>query len=181
MRPANVLQPVLASISDDPEHPSVKSPPHLGQVLIGLDEADLEDVLGHVRAAGHAQRVAVKRVAIATYEDSEGVAVARENSLDDLLIRVVAFQKCRFGRARDGFRRLHDDRISHFPRAGQWNLHTARHQRGRHGDKTTLVTTGNERVSERKRPSLSNEWSARVRPVSEVPIATLLQLKTAFP
>src|SRR5689334_25308219 len=96
MRPADVFQPVFASISDDSEDPSVKSAPHLGEVLISFDEAHLQNVLGHVGAAGHAQRVAVKRVAVPGYEDSEGVAVARENSLDDLLIRVVPFHKCWF-------------------------------------------------------------------------------------
>src|SRR5438067_1785944 len=119
MRPANVLEPVLASISDDPEHPSVKSTPDFSQVLISLDEADLEDVLSDVRASGHAESMAVERVAVAGDQDSKRVAVTREDALDNELIGVVPIHDRDVG-ARDGFRRLHDERVTHCSPLGQY-------------------------------------------------------------
>jgi hypothetical protein len=89
-------------------------------VLIGLDEAHLEDVFGHVRAAGHAQRVTVQGVAVAADEDPKSVAMARENSLNDQLIGVFPVRERGVGSVRDGFRRLHDERVTHFPITGQY-------------------------------------------------------------
>ena len=89
MRAADVLQPILAAVRDDPEHPGIETTAHLGEVLIRLDEAELKDVFGDIRASRHTQRVTVERIAVPRDQHLERVAVPAEHALDDALISVV--------------------------------------------------------------------------------------------
>src|SRR5256885_3746206 len=49
MRPANVLQPILASVRDDSKHPGIETTAHLGEVLVRFDEAELQNVFRDIR------------------------------------------------------------------------------------------------------------------------------------
>jgi hypothetical protein len=89
MRPANVLEPIFAAVGDDAEDPGIESAAHFGKVLIRLDEAELQDVLCHVGASRHAERVSVQRVAVPRDQRLERVTLTREYSLNDELIRIL--------------------------------------------------------------------------------------------
>src|SRR5678816_1709491 len=106
MRAPNVLEPVLAAIRDDPEHPGVEPPAHFREMLVRLDERELKDVLCDIRAPGHAQRVSVERITVPGDQHRELVAVAREHTLNYALIRIVLINDL------FGFRRSHDDRVT---------------------------------------------------------------------
>jgi hypothetical protein len=61
----------------------------------------------------------------------ELVALASEDALDDVLIRVVLVDDLL------GFRRSHDDRVTPIPLAGQGACPTVYHRSGRHVHWTT--------------------------------------------
>ena len=84
--PADVLQPVLAPVGDDAEHPGVEPAAHFGEVVVRLDERHLEDVFRNVRTSRHAEGMPVERVTVTLDQDTKGVAVAREDLGDDLLV-----------------------------------------------------------------------------------------------
>jgi hypothetical protein len=86
VRAPDVLEPILAAVRNDPEYPGIEPPAHFRQMLVGLDEGELKDVFGDVRASSHAQRVSVQRITVACDQHRELVAVAREHTLDDALI-----------------------------------------------------------------------------------------------
>ena len=56
--------------------------------LIGLDEGHLEDVFRNVGAPGHPERMPKQRIGVTMDEEGKGVAITREDSRDDLLIRI---------------------------------------------------------------------------------------------
>src|SRR5919202_562787 len=114
MGAADVLQPVLAPVGDDPEHPGVEPAVHLGEVLVRLDERRLQDVLRYVGAPGHPERVSVQRVAVSLDEGSEGVPVACQDPGDHVLILLQLIDRL------DGHRGgLHAASIILFPLSGQ--------------------------------------------------------------
>src|SRR6185437_10101766 len=119
MRPPDVLQPILASVGNDPEHPGIESPTHLGEMLVRLDEAELEDVLRDVWTARHAERVTVERIAVAGNQRLEGVAISGEHALNDELIGVIRINRGRLTSLHGLLSRLHDNRVTPFPRFGQ--------------------------------------------------------------
>src|SRR6185312_1659418 len=110
MRPPNVLEPVLATVRNDPEHPGIEPPADFGKVLIRLDEAELQDVFRHIRTTRHTQSMTVERIAIACNQNLERVAIAGEHSLYDQLIRVLLINNVLIS-PRGCLRRLHDNRV----------------------------------------------------------------------
>ena len=106
------------TIRNDPEHPSIETPAHLGEMLIRLDEAELQDVFGDIRASRHAQGMTVERIAVPSDQRLERVAISAEHALDDELISVVLIN-CALISPQGWLRRLHDNRVTHFPRVGQ--------------------------------------------------------------
>src|SRR6476469_6643913 len=126
MGAADVLQPILAAVGHDPEHPGVEASANFREMLVRLDEGKLQDVFGHIRATRHAQRVAIKRVTVPGNEYSELLAVSREHTLDDALIRVVLINE------QFWLRRPHDDRVTQISRPGQGRRPTSDCISGRH-------------------------------------------------
>src|ERR1700694_4595765 len=88
MRSPNVLQPILARVSDDSKYPSVKSAANFAQMVIGFNKRLLKYVFRHIRASGHPQSMAVQRVAVSGYQNPESILVACQNLGDDLLISI---------------------------------------------------------------------------------------------
>ena len=118
VRSANVFQPILAAIRDDPEHPCIETSAHLGEVLIRLDEAELQNVFSDIRTSRHAQGMTVERIGIPLDQSLERVAIPAEHALNDELISVVLIN-CALISPQGWLRRLHDNRVTHFPRVGQ--------------------------------------------------------------
>ena len=161
VRAADVLQPVLAAVRDDPEHPGIEPPAHLGEMLVRLDERELKDVFRDVGAAGHAQRVTVQRITVPSDQHRELVAVAREHTLDDALIRVVLINDLFW------FRRSHDDRVTRIALAGQGACPTVYCGSGRHVAGTMRRRERNRGVGARSRelaaPPRTRSSPARAR------------------
>jgi hypothetical protein len=86
MSAPDVFQPILAPIRHNPENPCIEAPSHLCEMLVRLDEGRLENILRDVRASGHAQRMAVQRIAVPPDQSRERLAVPRKDPVDDLLI-----------------------------------------------------------------------------------------------
>src|SRR5687767_11151372 len=101
MRPPDILEPVLAGVGHDAKHPRVESPADFAEVLVRLDERGLKNVFGDVRTSRHAERVPVKRIAVARDQNPECVLGAGEYTTDYLLVgidlidgRTSRFHRC---------------------------------------------------------------------------------------
>ncbi len=81
-------------------------------MAIGLDEGHLQDVFRDVGATGHPERMPEQRIGVAVDEDGKGIAIARKDSSDDLLIRVNLVYLI------GGHRRFHGSRITPSPTSG---------------------------------------------------------------
>src|SRR5689334_15678437 len=147
MRPSDVLQPILATVGHDPEHPRIEPATHLGEVLIGLDETELQDVFRDVRTTGHAQRMSIEGIAVAGDQRLECVAIPTQYALDDHLIAVFRISDQLVG-PRSLLSRLHDNRVTHFTFLGQGGTGPASLlEKGRHVEKTTACIRGNTVVT----------------------------------
>jgi hypothetical protein len=118
MRPPNVLQPVLASVGDDAEHPRVEPAADFRKMLVRLDETELQNVFRNVRTTRHTQGVTVQRVAVPRDQDLERIPISTEDALNDQLIGIVLINWDLIS-PQGGLRRLHDNRVTYFPRFGQ--------------------------------------------------------------
>src|SRR5215207_4525429 len=135
MRPTDVLQPILATVRNDPEYPGVEASTNFSEVLIRLDEAQLQDVFSDIRTPRHAQRMAIEWITVPRDQSFERVAIPAEHALDDELICIVQINHTLIS-SRGRFRRLHDNRVTHFPRFGQCARLATLLQKDRHVDQT---------------------------------------------
>ena len=88
---------------------------NLGEVLIRLDEADLQNVFGDVGTTGHTQRMTVERIAIARDQSLERVSISGKNTLNNQLICVVQIFRILIS-PQGCLRCLHDNRVTYFLR-----------------------------------------------------------------
>src|ERR1041384_6544651 len=93
MRPADVLEPILAPVCNYPEHPCIEATANLREVLVRFDEAQLQDVFRDIRTPRHAQRMAVERITIALNQSLERVSISTENALNNQLICVIQINR----------------------------------------------------------------------------------------
>ena len=97
MRAANILEPVLARICDDSENPRIEPAAHFSKMLVRLDEAGLQNILGDIGTACHSECVAVKRIAVTLDQDSKCVLGSCKNAGDDFLIGIGLINRIRGG------------------------------------------------------------------------------------
>src|SRR6185437_14689899 len=106
-----------------------------------FDEAELQNVFGDIRTAGHTQRVAVQRVAVTRNERLERVPITAKDALNDELISVVLINHVLIS-PQGRFRRLHDNRVTRFSRFGQGASSASRMKKGCHVARTNLTVVG---------------------------------------